>query len=205
VNKAITSDDWVYPLPITASEAIEIFELVAKQDFLAADISTRGDAALFGLSRDGKVANRMLIADLLLGDIAKGYGYFAPIYRIAQDYKPKQYNPTGRQQFAVFFVFASESWRVDGKTLVSLPSKLESIGIPTIRQPDGTRRFDYESLKRDVKDEAITENSKHITTNEAYYRRERAIRDMQFYSDVAQLARDLRQQSIDIASLIKKQ
>jgi hypothetical protein len=202
--KAISTDDWVYPLPVSPSEADEIFRLVAKQDFLAADVSTRGDAALFGLSREGKIANRMLIADLLLGDIAKGYGYFAPIYRTAQDYKPKQYNPTGRQQFAVFFVFASEAWRVDGKTLVSQPNKLEAIGVPTIRQPDGTRRFDFEALKRNIQDDAIAENTRHITANEAYYRRERAVRDMQSFADVAQLARELRQQSIDIAGLLKQ-
>ena len=94
--KSISTDEWVYPLPVSPPAVAEIFRLVAKQDFLAADVSTTGDAALFGLSLDGKVANRMLIADLLLGDIAKGYGYFAPIYRTAQDYKPKQYNPIGR-------------------------------------------------------------------------------------------------------------
>jgi hypothetical protein len=146
----------------------------------------------------------MLIADLLLGDIAKGYGYFAPIYRTAQDYKPKQYNPTGRQQFAVFFVFASEAWKIDGKTLVSQASKLEALGVPTIRQPDGTRRFDFELLRQNVQDEAIAENTKHIASNEAYYRRERAVRDMQAFSDLAQLARELRQQSVDIAGLIKQ-
>ncbi|SHN31487.1 hypothetical protein [Rhizobacter sp. OV335] len=88
--------------------------------------------------------------------------------------------------------------------LASQPSRLEAIGVPTIRQPDGTRRFDFEALKRNIQDDAIAENSKHITANEAYYRRERAVRDMQSFSDIAQLARELRQQSVDVAGLMSK-
>ncbi len=87
---------------------------------------------------------------------------------------------------------------------MSRPSGLEALSVPTIRQPDGTRRFDFESLKKNVQDEAIAENTRHIMANEAYYRRERAVRDLQTYADVAQLARELRQQSVDIARFIRK-
>jgi len=200
--RAVSTDDWTYILPVSSAKAAEIMKVVANQDFLAADVSTVGDAALFGLPRNGEVADRMLIADLILGDIAKGYGYFAPIYKTAEGYKPRQYNPTGRQQFAVFFVFASQGWQVDGGRLVSKVEKLEVVQTPTIRQPDGTRRFDFDALKRNIQDDAIAENAKHILAHEDYYRRERAVRDMQSFADVAQLARELRQQSVNVATLI---
>lgn len=201
--KAIVTDDWSYPLPVSSAEARDIFSVVAKQDFLAADVSTRGELAVFGLPPDSKVASRMLIADLLLGDIGKGIGYFAPIYKTAADYKPKQYNVLTRRPFVVFFVFTSNTWLVDGKTLVSQPAKLESVGAPTQRQADGTRRFDFDAMKRNAQDDDIAANSKHIMENEAYYRRERAVRDVQSYADLAQLARELRQQGVAVAALIK--
>jgi len=201
--RSVVTDDWTYVLPVSPSRAAEILRVIAKQDFLAADVSTVGDAALFGLQREGEVANRMLIADLLLGDIAKGYGYFAPIYKTAEGYKPRQYNPIGRQQFAVFFVFVSQSWQIDAGRLTSKSGKLEVVQTPTIRQADGTRRFDFDALKKNVVDDAIAENARHILAHEDYYRRERAIRDMQAFADVAQLARELRQQSIDIGGLVK--
>jgi len=200
--RAIVTDDWTYVLPVPPARAAEIMKVIAKQDFLAADVSTVGDAALFGLTRNSEVANRMLIADLLLGDIAKGYGYFAPIYKTAEGYKPRQYNPIGRQQFAVFFVFVSQSWQIDAGRLTSKAGKLEVIQTPTIRQADGTRRFDFDALKKSVVDDAIAENARHILAHEDYYRRERAVRDMQSFADVAQLARELRQQSVDISGLV---
>lgn len=202
-TKTVVTDDWRYPLPVSSVEANEIFTVVAKQDFLAADVSTRGDLALFGLPAGSKVANRMLIADLILGDIGKGFGYFAPIYKTAGDYKPKQYNVLSKQQFVVFFIFTSNAWKIEGSSLLSQPAKLEAVGAPTIRQPDGTRRFDFDAIKRNIQEDAIAANTKHIVENEEFYRRERAVRDLQSYADLAQLARELRQQGVDIAGLIK--
>lgn len=178
------------------------FDLAAKQDFLAVDITTRSDAQLFGLSRDGKVAKQMLVTDLLLGDIAKGYGYFAPLYKTAGDFKPQRYNLLSRQQFAVIFVFTSAAWRIDGSRLLSEPAKLEVLSVPTLAQRDGTRRFDLDAMKREVRDDSITENARHIMENEAYYRQERAVRDRhQAYADIAQLARELLKQNADFAGL----
>lgn len=199
---AIVTDDWTYRLPVSLPEAKEIFAVISKQDFLAADVTPRGEAFFFGLPRDSKVAARMLVTDLLLGDIAKGIGYFAPLYRTALDYKPRQHNVISAQQFAVIFVFTSDTWRIDGIALVSVPRKLEVLSVPTIRQPDGRRRFDFDAMKRNIEDSAIAENARHIVANEDYYRRERAVRDVQAYSDVAQLARELRQQSVAIGSLL---
>jgi hypothetical protein len=200
-TNSIKSDQWTFPLQVSIAEVKEIFDLAAKQDFLAVDITTRSDAQLFGLSRDGKVAKQMLVTDLLLGDIAKGYGYFAPLYKTAGDFKPQRYNLLSRQQFAVIFVFMSAGWRIDGSRLLSESAKLEVLGVPTLAQRDGTRRFDLDAMKREVRDASITENARHIMENEAYYRQERVVRDMQAYADIAQLARELLKQNVDLAGL----
>lgn len=202
-SKAIISDAWRYSLPVSVEEAGEVLNVIARQNFLAADVSTKGEARVFGLAQTGRVANRMLVADLLLGDIGKGFGYFAPLYRTANDYQPRQYNPIGPQRFAVFFVFNSAAWRIENGVLISEPAKLEGVGAPFVARPDGTRTFDFSAMERKVQDAAITENINHIVTNESYYRRERVVRDMQAYADLAQLAVELKHQSIDITSLIK--
>lgn len=203
VSKAIVSDGWRYSLPVSTEEASEVFKVISSQNFLAADVSTKGEARIFGLAQTGRVANRMLVADLLLGDIAKGFGYFAPLYRTANGYQPRQYNPIGFQRFAVFFVFNSAAWRIENGQLISEPAKLEGVGAPFVAKPDGTRSFDFAAIDRKVQDAAITDNINHMVANESYYRRERVVRDMQAYADLAQLAIEMKSQSIDIGSLIK--
>ena len=126
---------------------------------------------------------------MILGDIGKGWGYFAPLYQTANNYEPKIWEPSARA-FSVFFYFQVASFGVENKLLIAKPAALAGFSMPTVRQRDGNRLFDMPAVAKGVKDEAIEANTQHIMQNEIYYRREPAVRDVQAYAELLQIARD---------------
>lgn len=200
-KRQLRTDDWTYPVNVSQGEVQMIFKLAKQQNFLAADVNTKGDTNLFGIPEDSRIAKRLVIADMILGDIGKGWGYFAPLYQTANNYQPKIWEPSARG-FSVFFYFQVAQFNIENKILMAKPAALAGFSIPTIRQRGGTRLFDMPAVGKGIKDEAIEANTQHIMQNESYYRREPAVRDVQIYAELLQIARDAMSAGVKLDEII---
>src|SRR5581483_450712 len=119
-DNSFASATWKYRLPVSPREAYDIFQSINHSDTIALDITTTGGSSSFSLARDSKVARRMIVADAFLGDIAKGFGYFKPLYNYADGYEPVPYTPShSGPRFAVFFAFKPNAFTVANGVLSS--------------------------------------------------------------------------------------
>jgi hypothetical protein len=202
------ADGWTYSPPVSRQELHDIFTGLGGADLIFLDIAapTRNSSTLLvdtvGVDKNSLVARRMTMADTFLGGmIAKGVHYLTPLYKMVGGYEPAPYdwtNGANGHQFAALFDFKPNPFTVvDGK-LVSEGRVLTAFIVPVKVDSDGVRHFDFDALSAGVSDPGIKENDDHLLKNIDYYGKERVIRAMYAYAEVADFARLLRRAGINI-------
>jgi hypothetical protein len=196
-TNTFNAGDWRYHPSISVSETYDLFQAVGANDVITVDVSPLGNATASGLPRSSKVTKRMIVADLLLGDITKGFGYITPLYRLANDYVPLPYETrAGSQRFVEYYVFTPARFVVTNGVLTSPGRTVKGVSAPVVVHSDGTRSVDTAAAAAGTENPAIKRNMAHVLTNIDYYFNERVVQEMAKYAEVAEFARVLKKNGV---------
>lgn len=195
---------WQYHPNVNAREIYDIFQAIRGNNDIIQDITPAGNANISGVPLSSKVAKRMVVADILLGDITKGFHYITPLYRLANGYVPVPYTTRpGSQRFEENYLFVPGHFVVVNGVLEAPGPSIKGEDRPVKVQSDGTRSVDAAAVAAGVKDPAIEQNMAHVLANIDYYSKERVIKEMFQYAEIAEFARILKQNGVELDDIWK--
>lgn len=193
---------WRYHPRTSPTETYDLFQAIRTTGDISLDISPSGVALAAGLPATSRVLHRMIVADILLGDITKGFGYITPLYKLPDNFVPAPYvTRPGEQRFQEYYIFTPARFTVVNGTLTAPGQTMRGVSEPVKVAPDGSRTVDAAAQAAGAENPAIKQNMAHVLSHIDYYSRERVVREMFDYAETAEFARVLKTNGIDLQSI----
>ena len=193
-----------YPAPLPRADMKEIIRAIDQDEQLG--VSLAGEYIVYGkLNPEGELAMTLCLADKLLGSIVFGESSGAEFenYRLAEGFEPLR---PARQQSGVCVYFQFDGYRFGrehGDYRLEA-SNLDVMLIPVengARAADGGALPDFAAIRRGAVPAAYQHNADHLRAHISYYMRERMLRQVRAYGEVAAFARLLKQRGISLRIL----
>lgn len=193
---------WRYRPRTSPAETYDLFQAIRTTDEISLDVSPTGNATAAGLPAASKVLHRMIVADILLGDITKGFGYLTPLYKLPENYIPVPYvTRPGSQRFVEYYIFTPIRFAIVNGALTAPGQAMNGVIEPVKVAPDGSRTVDTAAQAAGAENPAIKQNMAHVLSHADYYGHERVVSEMFDYAETAEFARVLKDNGIDLESI----
>ena len=204
-NAFVINDDIVYIDPISSGEFLEIYRALQADDKLGVSLDTY--PRVFGaLNPQSKTAWNLLLTDRFLGNIGFGRIGFIGNGQTLTGYKwmPGHLDLSRWGLVSAHIVFTFRDFQfaslADGELSRSNMS-LDSTLVPASEKkgPDGKVFPDYESIaKGTVQSSGWVANLKNLQDNFSYYARERLLRTVIGYGEVASFVRAMKKNNVSL-------
>lgn len=199
----VINDRLVYPVPVSFPELHDIFAAQQQRDEMG--VSTGFESAfLYGpLDKDGPVATHLFLTDQFLGEFVFDLGYWTAYYSrpsgVTIAKAPDGFGPLGG-----IFDFSNTGFAVKDGVVSGTGINLSLQIVPMQRSPYGNDFFVPDKSRIDAHDipEQFRMNGENLMQQFDFYRRERLLRAVISYAEVADFARLLRRNGVDLRQVL---
>jgi hypothetical protein len=199
----VINDRLVYPVPVSFPELEDIFTSVQQSDKIGVSTGFR-NAFIYGpLPKDGLVARNLFLTDQFLGEFVFDLNYWTAYYKhptgVAIGQAPGGFGPLGG-----IFTFSNTGFAVKDRTLSGTGTNLTLQIVPMQGAQNARDVFvpDQARIRANDIPEQFRKNGQNLVEQFDYYRRERLLRAIISYSEVADFARLLRRNSVDLREVL---
>jgi len=207
-KRLMLNNKWVYEPPIHIKDTAAIFRSIAKNGDLGISLSSQSSrwAIVYGaMDIKEDVISNMVIADNFLGHITYAYRGLPWLqgYNLAKGYMPQKEKAKSVYS-GVTFIFNGYRFRKRGRRVVLSASKFLTVMVPLLvnkKGQDGGHLPDLKALKNSRMSKEHLANVSHLSKNFSYYMRERFMRVVHGYGEVAAFGRTLKDSGIDLNAL----
>ncbi len=199
----VINDRLVYPVPVSFPELQDIFTAQQQRDEIG--VSTGFESAfLYGpLDKDGPVATHLFLTDQFLGEFVFDLNYWTAYYRrpsgVTIGQAPDGFGPLGG-----IFDFSNTGFTVKDGVVSATGMNLNLQIVPMQRSQYGSDFFAPDKSRIDAHDipERFRMNGENLMQQFDFYRHERLLRAVISYAEVADFARLLRRNGVDLRQVL---
>jgi hypothetical protein len=199
----VINDRLVYPAPVSFPELQDIFSAEQQRDEIGVSTGFRS-AFIYGpLEKDGLVAKHLFLTDQFLGEFVFDLNYWTAYYKhpagVTIDQAPTGFGPLGG-----IFAFSNTGFAVKEGVVSGTGMDLTLQIIPIQRAQYGGDVFVPDQSRINAQDipEQFRKNGKTLMQEFDFYRRERLLRAIISYAEVADFARLLRRNGVDLREVL---
>lgn len=198
-NAIILNDDVVYRSPVSSEEFSEIYSALAKDDKLGVTIGKEQHIVFGGLPRHGTVARKLKVADRFLGAIAMNNGdAYLPGYTFAPGYQNKFGGYSRVMGYFNFHDYRFAQSATGELKRSNLDVSMTFIPLAAEKNAIGGNRPDLERISHNDVPADYVASMKHLQDNFGYYAREKIIRTVIAYGEVAAFLRSMKGKGITL-------
>jgi hypothetical protein len=193
----------VYPVPVSFPELQDIFAAEQQRDEIGVSTGFR-NAFIYGpLEKSGLVATHLFLTDQFLGEFVFDLNYWTAYYSrpsgvtVAQ--APEGFGPLGG-----IFDFSNTGFAVKEGVVSGTGMNLTLQIIPIQRAQYGSDVFVPDQSRINAQDipDQFRKNGENLMQQFDFYRRERLLRAIISYAEVADFARLLRRNGVDLRQVL---
>jgi hypothetical protein len=199
----VINDRLVYPAPVSFPELQDIFSAEQQRDEIGVSTGFRS-AFIYGpLDKTGLVAKHLFLTDQFLGEFVFDLNYWTAYYKrpmgMTIDPAPDGFGPLGG-----IFDFTNTGFAVKEGIVSGTGMDLTLQIIPIQRAQSGSDVFVPDQSRINAQDipEQFRKNGQSLMQEFDFYRRERLLRAIISYAEVADFARLLRRNGVDLREVL---
>jgi hypothetical protein len=191
----------VYPVPVALPELQDIFAAQQQRDEIG--VSTGFQTAfIYGpLAKDGLVSKHLFLADQFLGefvfDLNDWTAYYSRPSGVTIDQAAPGFGPLGG-----IFDFSNTGFAVKDGTVASTGTNLTLQIVPVLQYGNGIVLPDRARIDSGDIPDQFRKNGENLVQQFDFYRRERLVRAIISYAEVADFARLLRRNGVDLRQVL---
>ena len=201
-DSLIVNDDTVYFVRVPRKILAAMIEALAKDEKMGVSLSTPPE--IYGkLPKDSPLAWNLMMADNFLGSIAFGQPEeWLTGYKFADNYHPQAYQGNEEVSAAVFFRFTGVEFQIKDRMYQVVNESFEARTIPLKKETAANGGL--LASESGIVPTEWEQNTRHLSDNINWYRREKLIDQTFGYTEAATFLRAARNQNIDLFQLAQQ-
>jgi hypothetical protein len=199
----VINDRLVYPVPVSFPELQDIFASEQQRDEIGVSTGFR-NAFIYGpLDKNGLVAQHLFLTDQFLGEFLFDLNYWTAYYRhptgVTIDQPPNGFGPLGG-----IFQFSNTGFAVKEGIVSGTGTHLTLQIIPIQQARNASDILVPDQSRINAQDIPVQfrKNGENLVEQFDFYRRERLLRAIISYAEVADFARLLRRNGVDLREVL---
>ena len=199
----VINERLVYPVPVSFPELQDIFAAEQQRDEIGVSTGFR-NAFIYGpLQRNGLVAKHLFLSDQFLGELVFDLNYWTAYYRrpsgVTIGPAPDGFGPLGG-----VFAFSNTGFAVKDGVVTGTGINLTLQIIPMQPARNAINIFVPDQSRINAQDipDQFRKNGENLAQEFDFYQRERLIRAIISYAEVADFARLLRRNGVDLRQVL---
>ncbi len=200
-NAFIMDEEYSYLVPVPASELASIFGAIQEQDEIAVSWGQKLEV-IGALHGEGAVIRNMFLADGFLAEFIAGRRAWTEYYKPAGGYQRREPKHARGVGFYVF-IFTNSGFHAAGTRVSSDGLSVTITVIPVKKTRYGAYEVNLGEIRRAQLSPEIGENAQHFADNFDHYRKERLVRAVLAYAEVADFGRLLKRLGVDLGEVLQ--